>query len=444
MNWGGKATLPVNCRDGTLSSVDSDENPYCARSACITPQNSKVVLSPKADMAACLVRVRRVLASLSAFHRSVSGSIPAVSAAPAPVPYLPWPSIPSLQPQCRTFRSSAALLLSQGKYSRNFDDSEKIDPDTILFEGCDYNHWLITMDFPKDPKPTPEEMVQTYEETCAKGLNISLEEAKKRMYACSTTTYQGFQAVMTEAESEQFRGIPGVVFILPDSYIDPQNKEYGGDKYENGMITPRPPPIQYGRQRPRNRDFNQPRYDRDGGSMQNRPGNPQYNNQGYMQRDGRNYGPPQNYPPHQNYSPPGQGDRRNPLPMNNMDRAPTGRDPPSSYQSNNNQWSPQNNYQGWRDVPQGDRRNYAPQNDFQGNNINYSPNGPNGPYGQGGQDGGGYHGQGMGRNHGQGTVPNYREGQFGQGGQNFPQGDGRNIQEDQGSYGPGGPNQGRY
>lgn len=35
---------------------------------------------------------------------------------------------------------------------------------------------------------------------------FSLEEAKKRIYACSTTTYQGFQAVMTEAESEQFRG----------------------------------------------------------------------------------------------------------------------------------------------------------------------------------------------------------------------------------------------
>lgn len=84
---------------------------------------------------------------------------------------------------------------------------------------------------------------------------VSLEEAKKQIYACSTTTYQGFQAIMTEEESEKFQGncihsiccsynsqikydtdfsvivwtgIPGVVFILPDSYIDPQNKEYGG------------------------------------------------------------------------------------------------------------------------------------------------------------------------------------------------------------------------
>lgn len=34
-----------------------------------------------------------------------------------------------------------------------------------------------------------------------------MEEAKKRMYACSTTTYQGFQAIMTEQESEKFKGM---------------------------------------------------------------------------------------------------------------------------------------------------------------------------------------------------------------------------------------------
>ncbi|XP_062109698.1 potassium transporter 4-like [Humulus lupulus] len=32
---------------------------------------------------------------------------------------------------------------------------------------------------------------------------------------------------MTEEESEKFNGLPGVIFVLPDSYIDPQNKEYG-------------------------------------------------------------------------------------------------------------------------------------------------------------------------------------------------------------------------
>ncbi|KAH7532339.1 hypothetical protein FEM48_Zijuj04G0009300 [Ziziphus jujuba var. spinosa] len=129
------------------------------------------------------------------------------------------------------------------------------------------------MDFRKDQKIPPEEMVCMYEETCAKGLDISVEEAKKKIYACSTTTYVGFQALMTEEESKKFHELPGVVFVLPDSYVDPQNKEYGGDKYINGTIIPRLRPVQYGRQTgrypDRNRYPDQPRYDRQGGPMPN-------------------------------------------------------------------------------------------------------------------------------------------------------------------------------
>lgn len=64
------------------------------------------------------------------------------------------------------------VSLSSDKKYHLYKEGDEITPDTILFEGCDYNHWLIVMEFPKDPKPTPEEMVRTYEETCAKGLNI--------------------------------------------------------------------------------------------------------------------------------------------------------------------------------------------------------------------------------------------------------------------------------
>lgn len=38
-------------------------------------------------------------------------------------------------------------------------------------------------------------------------VGSSVEEAKKRIYACSTTTYHGFQCVMDEATSEKFRGM---------------------------------------------------------------------------------------------------------------------------------------------------------------------------------------------------------------------------------------------
>ena len=53
-----------------------------------------------------------------------------------------------------------------------YKEGDEITEDTVLFEGCDFNHWLITMDFPKDNPLSPEEMVSTYEQTCAAGLGI--------------------------------------------------------------------------------------------------------------------------------------------------------------------------------------------------------------------------------------------------------------------------------
>uniref|UniRef100_A0A453RZG1 MORF/ORRM1/DAG-like MORF domain-containing protein n=2 Tax=Aegilops tauschii subsp. strangulata TaxID=200361 RepID=A0A453RZG1_AEGTS len=99
--------------------------------------------------------------------------------------------------------------------------------ETILLPGCDYNHWLIVMEFPKDPAPTREQMIDTYLNTLATVLG-SMEEAKKNMYAFSTTTYTGFQCTVDEETSEKFKGLPGVLWVLPDSYIDVKNKDYGG------------------------------------------------------------------------------------------------------------------------------------------------------------------------------------------------------------------------
>ncbi|XP_010241002.1 PREDICTED: DAG protein, chloroplastic-like [Nelumbo nucifera] len=109
--------------------------------------------------------------------------------------------------------------------------------ETIMLPGCDYNHWLIVMEFPKDPAPTREQMIDTYLNTLATVLG-SMEEAKKNMYAFSTTTYTGFQCTVSEETSEKFKGLPGVLWVLPDSYIDVKNKDYGGDKYINGEIIP--------------------------------------------------------------------------------------------------------------------------------------------------------------------------------------------------------------
>ncbi|KAF1895413.1 hypothetical protein Lal_00044063 [Lupinus albus] len=123
-----------------------------------------------------------------------------------------------------------------GEYSSKRSSSSE-QRETIMLPGCDYNHWLIVMEFPKDPAPTRDQMIDTYLNTLATVVG-SIQEAKKNMYAFSTTTYTGFQCTVDEATSEKFKGLPGVLWVLPDSYIDVKNKDYGGDKYINGEIIP--------------------------------------------------------------------------------------------------------------------------------------------------------------------------------------------------------------
>ncbi|PQQ15364.1 multiple organellar RNA editing factor 1 mitochondrial [Prunus yedoensis var. nudiflora] len=391
-------------------------------------------------MALSSLRLRRTLCSLSTLHRSLSATSALSFSHSSSSPLLNGPTSahsPASHPQSwtllhsRTFRSSSLSSARSAPYDNNQND--KMDPDTVLFEGCDYNHWLIVMDYRKDNLPPAEEMVKTYEETCAKGLNISVEEAKQKMYACSTTTYTGFQVVMSEEESQKFEGLPGVIFVLPDSYIDPQNKEYGGDKYVNGTIYPRPPPVHHGRQQgryhDRNRNPDPPRYDRQGPTP-NQQGNPSYNQQGPMQGRG-------NYGPSQTYGSPRQGDNRGPLPVNTpggRDANQPGRDPVPSYQGNYNQAGQQNYHpQEQRNFPQGEQRNYAPPGPvgFSRDDRNYAP-----PQTE-------THGQGLGGFQGQGTAGAYGQGPssgaYWQGPSSVSYSQGPNS----GAYGQG-PNSGAY
>ncbi|KAL6660591.1 hypothetical protein ACP70R_001626 [Stipagrostis hirtigluma subsp. patula] len=334
---------------------------------------------------ALALRLRRALAAAS--NSAPLLLRPAAATAARPLPLAPSVSPPPPRPwllpgAAAGFRSTAAAAARGGDYG---PEDSKISPDEILFEGCDYNHWLITMDFP-DPKPTREEMINTYLNTLAQVVG-SLEEARKRMYAFSTTTYTGFQCEVTEEMSEKFRGLPGVVFILPDSYLYPETKEYGGDKYDNGVITPRPPPVHYSK--PSRTDRN------------------------------RNYrGNYQDGPPRQgNYqnSPPPQGGYQNSPP------------PQGGYQNSPPQ---QGNFQTYR--PQQDGRGYTPQQS----------------YAQAGQDGRGYGRNDYADRSGYNGPPSGFQGQAppyqghmnpaGQGQGYSPQAS-RNFPQGQGDLRPGGP-----
>ncbi|XP_057810032.1 altered inheritance of mitochondria protein 3-like [Salvia miltiorrhiza] len=212
--------------------------------------------------------------------------------------FLPTPAA-TTQFMRRPFTSTPTL------FRRAFNpETDEIRPDAVLFEGCDYNHWVITVDVHKDSNITFDQMIETYVNIAAQVFG-SVEEAKKRIYALSTC--QGFKVECSEETSEKFRSIPAVSFVLPDSYIDPAIKEYEGDKYVNGEIFPRPPTVHYGP--PSQQNYGQP-------PPQQNYGQPPPLQQSYRQpppllQNYRHPPPQQNYgqpppppPPQQYYGPP--------------------------------------------------------------------------------------------------------------------------------------------
>ncbi|KAM0954406.1 putative peptidase S8 propeptide/proteinase inhibitor I9 superfamily [Dioscorea sansibarensis] len=143
--------------------------------------------------------------------------------------------------------------------------SNRPPKETILLDGCDYEHWLIVMEFSEDPKPSEDEMIAAYVKTLAAVVG-SEEEAKKKIYSVCTTTYTGFGALISEELSYKVKGLPGVLWVLPDSYLDVPNKDYGGDLFIDGKVVHRPQFRLNERQQTRSRP--RPRYDRRRETMQ--------------------------------------------------------------------------------------------------------------------------------------------------------------------------------
>ncbi|KAK3131454.1 hypothetical protein QOZ80_6AG0506660 [Eleusine coracana subsp. coracana] len=109
-----------------------------------------------------------------------------------------------------------------------------------LFPGCDYEHWLIVMDKPGGEGANKQQMIDCYIQTLAKVLG-SEDEAKKKIYNVSCERYFGFGCEIDEETSNKLEGLPGVLFVLPDSYVDPEYKDYGAELFVNGEIVQRPP-----------------------------------------------------------------------------------------------------------------------------------------------------------------------------------------------------------
>ncbi|GER27211.1 plastid developmental protein DAG [Striga asiatica] len=129
-------------------------------------------------------------------------------------------------------------VVADGEYSAKRGGGGE-ERETIMLPGCDYNHWLIVMEFPKDPAPTREQMIDTYLNTLATVLGSlpgrwEIEEHKstKLPPLRSVILYELMGAppstwALGGPVWRHNTSLPGVLWVLPDSYLDVKNKDYG-------------------------------------------------------------------------------------------------------------------------------------------------------------------------------------------------------------------------
>ncbi|MED6169946.1 Multiple organellar RNA editing factor 2, chloroplastic [Stylosanthes scabra] len=177
------------------------------------------------------------------------------------------PLFPALLPaarfggiRCRSNRAGGDSAYSPLNTGSSSSFSERPPTEMApLFPGCDYQHWLIVMDNPGGEGATKQQMIDCYVQTLAKVLG-SEEEAKKKIYNVSCERYFGFGCEIDEETSNKLEGLPGVMFVLPDSYVDPENKDYGAELFVNGEIVQRSPERQRRVEPQPQRHQDRPRY----------------------------------------------------------------------------------------------------------------------------------------------------------------------------------------
>ncbi|GAB2278017.1 hypothetical protein Dimus_012716 [Dionaea muscipula] len=144
-------------------------------------------------------------------------------------------SPPSLGSRCAfsTRRTQSSLNDSNPNWTN------RPPKETILLDGCDFEHWLVVMEKPEETM-TRDDICDWYVRTLAQVVG-SEEEARMKIYSVSTRCYFAFGALVSEELSYKIKELQGVRWVLPDSYLDVRNKDYGGEPFINGRPVPYDP-----------------------------------------------------------------------------------------------------------------------------------------------------------------------------------------------------------
>ncbi|KAJ0244729.1 hypothetical protein HA466_0182880 [Hirschfeldia incana] len=233
--------------------------------------------------------------------------------------------------------SSQATASSLRDPSPNW--SNRPPKETILLDGCDFEHWLVVVDLPQGD-PTRDEIIDSYIKTLAQIVG-SEEEARMKIYSVSHRCYFAFGALVSEDLSHKLKELPNVRWVLPDSYLDVRNKDYGGEPFIDGRAVPYDP--KYHEEWIRNNanaNYKNKHPKQHGRRRENMAGPPPPQNYGRLPPQNNMGGqrPPANYggPPSPNYGRPPQPNYEGGPPQNNMGGAPPqnntgGQRPPGNY-----------------------------------------------------------------------------------------------------------------
>ncbi|TKY49155.1 Multiple organellar RNA editing factor 8 [Spatholobus suberectus] len=175
--------------------------------------------------------------------RSLSLSAPPSLSALSFLRRLSVAAVPSLRrtllPAVPSLRALSTRATTSSLNDPNPNWSNRPPKETILLDGCDFEHWLVVMEKPEGD-PTRDEIIDSYIKTLGKVIG-SEEEARMKIYSVSTRHYFAFGALVSEELSYKIKELPGVRWVLPDSYLNVKEKDYGGEPFINGQAVPYDP-----------------------------------------------------------------------------------------------------------------------------------------------------------------------------------------------------------
>ncbi|XP_023514966.1 multiple organellar RNA editing factor 8, chloroplastic/mitochondrial [Cucurbita pepo subsp. pepo] len=260
-------------------------------------------------------------------------------------------------------REFATSTTSSSLKDPNPNWSNRPPKETILLDGCDFEHWLIVMEKPEGD-PTRDEIIDSYIKTLAMVVG-SEEEARMKIYSVSTRCYYAFGCLVSEELSYKIKELPKVRWVLPDSYLDVKNKDYGGEPFINGQAVPYDP--KYHEEWVRNNARANERNRRNSDGSRNFNRREHTRNREFPNASPTSGTAPSNMPPRNHDGlPQGNYSRPPPPPPNTFSRPPPPPPPPSSNFSGPPPPRP-NNFSGPPPPPNNfSRPPPPPQNNFSG------------------------------------------------------------------------------